>query len=39
MAWKTFRKIFHAMEKIQKSFPYCGKSFEKFSMVWKTAGK
>lgn len=33
--WKKPQKVFHSVEKIAKSFPYCGKLDEKFSIAWK----
>jgi hypothetical protein len=37
--WKKSRKVFHSVEKIPKSFPYCGKFREKFSILWKKSRK
>ena len=33
--WKTFRGIFHTMEKLWPIFPHNGKSFGDFSTQWK----
>jgi tRNA(Ile)-lysidine synthase len=34
-----WKKVFHTVEKSQKSFPCRGKNAEKFSMLWKNAEK
>ncbi len=35
IAWKKSGKVFHTVEKTRKSFPYCGKNAQKFSILWK----
>ena len=34
---RVWKNIFHRVEKSGRFFPYCGKTAEQFSMLWKTA--
>ena len=34
---RVWKNVFHRVEKSGRFFPYCGKTAEQFSMLWKTA--